>query len=179
MSRHCIIIIDMPKGSSTWGTAKHIVFNLKKLIAFAYNNDSCVVLVKPYPDDPPDRRAEVADKDDIRNDFVLGFRPDPARGEVLVVPKKRSPSAFAHTDFDRYLREKDCDTVVVTGVETNAGVRITASDALYHACKVICISDCCAASTEFMHKAGLRDLAVFSEMMTLQEYMYKYSRVRV
>lgn len=184
MSRHCVAIIDMLKGPSRWGTpfmypgAENIVPNLKKLTAFAHNNDSCVAVIKQYPDDPPYQRAEVSENA-VRNDFVLGLQPDQAQGELSVVQKNRSQSAFAHTDFDRYLREKDCDTVVVTGVETNAGVRITASDALYHAYKVICISDCCASSTEFMHNAGLRDLEIFSEVITLQEYMYKYSRVRV
>lgn len=185
MSRHCITVMDILKEPSRWETpgrypaAERVVSNLKRLITFGHDNDTCVAFIQdPYLGDYLQGSPGGSPKDTKSTDPVLGLHPDQARGELLVVQKNSRLSAFAYTDFDHYLREKSCDTVVVTGVETNAGVRITASDALYHAYKVICISDCCTSSSEFMHKAGLRDLEMFSEVVTLQEYMYKYSRVR-
>ncbi len=91
-------------------------------------------------------------------------------GDEYLIPKRRH-SGFMYTDLDLYLREENIDTVVVTGVWTNVCVRSTASDASYRAYKVIAISDCCASKDEEMHRAGLRDMAIFAKVMTVDEYI--------
>lgn len=101
------------------------------------------------------------------SDFIKELYPE---GEEYKIPKRRH-SAFAHTDLDLYLREENLDTVVVTGVWTNVCVRSTASDALYNAYKVITLSDCCASKTEEMHEYGLKDLSIFTKVMTLDAYI--------
>ena len=114
-------------------------------------------------------RPRHAVKGSWGSDFIPELKPREDLGDYIV-PKRRH-SAFAYTDFDLYLREEKIDTVVVTGVWTNVCVRSTASDALYHAYNVICIADCVASATEEMHLAGLRDMGLFAEIMTLEEYM--------
>ena len=49
-------------------------------------------------------------------------------------------------------------------------VRSTASDALYHGYNVICLSDGTTSQDEEMHVAGLRDMALFGKIMTVDEY---------
>jgi nicotinamidase-related amidase len=64
------------------------------------------------------------------------------------------------------------------GVWTNVCVRCSASDASYRAYKVIAISDCCASKDEEMHKAGLRDMAIFAKVMTSDEYISDWQNNR-
>eukprot|EP00825_Cyclidium_porcatum_P042574 TRINITY_DN5862_c0_g1_i1.p2 TRINITY_DN5862_c0_g1~~TRINITY_DN5862_c0_g1_i1.p2 ORF type:complete len:132 (-),score=7.25 TRINITY_DN5862_c0_g1_i1:274-669(-) len=93
-------------------------------------------------------------------------------GDYIV--QKRRHSTFSYTDFDLYCREEKIDTVVVTGVWTNVCVRSTASDALYHAYNVVAVSDCCASANEEMHQGGLRDMGLFAEIKTLEEYLREW-----
>ncbi|MNH29460.1 Maleamate amidohydrolase [compost metagenome] len=92
--------------------------------------------------------------------------------------QKRRHSAFSYTDMDLFLREEGIDTVAVTGVWTNVCVRSTASDAMYHTYKVVCISDCCASKDEEMHLSGLRDIGIFGEVVTLEQYKEKNAVVK-
>lgn len=101
------------------------------------------------------------------SDFISDLYP---LDDEYIVPKRRH-SGFAYTDLDLYLREENIDTVVVTGVWTNVCVRSTASDALYNAYKVITLSDGCASKTEEMHDYGLKDLSLFSKIMTIDEFI--------
>lgn len=183
MGKHCIAIIDMlndfigPKASLRCPAGEEIVPNLRKLIDFAHENDIKVVFVQEaHRKNDADFRVRPihAIKGSWGSDFIPELRPDEEKGDYVV--QKRRHSAFAYTDFDLYLREEECDTVVVTGVWTNVCVRSTASDALYHAYKVVAISDCCASANEEMHQAGLRDMGLFAEIIDLDGYMKKYAK---
>lgn len=101
------------------------------------------------------------------SDFIKELYPE---GEEYIVQKRRH-SGFAHTDLDLYLREENLDTVVVTGVWTNVCVRSTASDALYNAYKVITLSDGVHSKNDEMHENGLKDLSIFTKIMTIDEYI--------
>lgn len=101
------------------------------------------------------------------SDFIKELYPE---GDEYTIPKRRH-SAFAHTDLDLYLREENLDTVVVTGVWTNVCVRSTAADALYNAYRVITLRDCCASKTEEMHNYGLKDLSIFTKVITVDQFM--------
>ncbi|MDA6131302.1 isochorismatase family protein, partial [Escherichia coli] len=69
-----------------------------------------------------------------------------------------------------FLREEEIDTVVLTGVWTNVCVRSTASDALYHGYNVICISDATASQDDDMHVSGLRDIDIFGDILSTENY---------
>ncbi|ABB16042.1 MULTISPECIES: cysteine hydrolase family protein [Carboxydothermus] len=179
--RHCIVIIDMlndfigPNAPLRCPDGEKIVPNLQKLVEFAHENGINVVFVQEaHRKNDADFRVRPvhAVKGTWGSDFIPELRPDEEKGDYIV--QKRRHSAFAYTDLDLYLREEKIDTVVVTGVWTNVCVRSTASDALYHAYNVIAISDCCASANEEMHQAGLRDMALFAEVMTLEEYMKEW-----
>jgi len=180
-NRHCIVIIDMlndfigPKAPLRCPDGEKIVPNLQKLVEFAHENGINVVFVQEaHRKNDADFRVRPvhAIKGTWGSDFIPELRPDEEKGDYIV--QKRRHSSFAYTDLDLYLREENIDTVVVTGVWTNVCVRSTASDALYHAYNVIAISDCCASKDEEMHQAGLRDMALFAEIVTLEEYMKEW-----
>lgn len=181
MGRHCIVVIDMlndfigKKVPLRCPAGEEIVANLQKLVEYARNNGDRVVFVQEaHRKNDADFKVRPvhAIKGTWGSDFIPDLRPDEEKGDYIV--QKRRHSAFAYTDFDLYLREEECDTVVVTGVWTNVCCRSTASDALYHAYKVIALSDCNASATEEMHQSGLRDMGLFAEVIKLKEYMEKY-----
>lgn len=87
---------------------------------------------------------------------------------------KRRHSAFSYTDFDLFLREEKIDLIVLAGGWTNTGIRSTASDAFYQAYQTITIGDCCFSQTEEMHLSGLRDIAMFGQVMTLRKFTDYY-----
>jgi len=182
MPRHGILIIDMlndfadPKGVLYCPNNRKIIPTLQRLISWvrerkAQGNDDVqlIFIQEAHRVNDADFRVRPvhAVKGTWGSDFIDELRPE--EGEYIV--QKRRHSAFAHTDLDLYLREENIDTVVVTGTWTNVCVRSSASDALYYAYKVITLSDACQSKTEEMHQAGLKDLSIFSKVMTVDEYI--------
>ncbi len=185
MGKHAVVIIDMlndfihPDGALTCPNGAAIVPALQELIEFSHENEIQVIFVQEaHRKNDADFRVRPihAIKGSWGSDFIDELRPDESKGDYVV--QKRRHSAFSYTDMDLYLREEGIDTVVVTGVWTNVCVRSTASDAMYHTYKVVCISDCCASKDEEMHLSGLRDIGIFGEVVTLERYKEKYAVVK-
>lgn len=70
----------------------------------------------------------------------------PEENDLIV--KKRRYSSFYQTDLELLLRERNIDTIIITGVMTNICVRSTAHDGFFKGYNVIVPSDACAASCE-------------------------------
>jgi nicotinamidase-related amidase len=182
-NRHCIVVIDMlndfigPRAALRCPDGEKIVPNIQRLVAFAHEKGIHVVfLQEAHRKNDADFRVRPvhAVKGTWGSDFIDALRPDEAKGDYVV--QKRRHSGFTYTDMDLYLREEKIDTVVVTGCWTNVCVRSTASEALYHAYNVIALSNGCASANEEMHLAGLRDMGLFSEIMTTEEYIRGWPR---
>jgi nicotinamidase-related amidase len=182
MSKDAIIIIDMlndfadPKGALFCPAGRTIIPNLQDLIKFAHEKGiQLVFMQEAHRKNDKDFRVRPvhAVKGSWGSDFIDELRPNEDLGDYII--QKRRHSSFAYTDLDLFLREEEIDTVVVTGTWTNVCVRSTASDALYHTYKVRCISDCCASKTQEMHEAGLVDIGIFGEVLTLEEYKKLHS----
>lgn len=182
MPRHAILVIDMlndfvgEKATLRCPGADLIVPNLQKLFKWVRerraNGKDEVQLVhiqEAHRKNDADFRVRPvhAVKGTWGSDFIEELKPE---GDEYIVQKRRH-SGFAYTDLDLYLREENIDTVVLTGVWTNVCVRSTASDALHHAYKVIVLSDGTQSKTQEMHESGLRDLSLFSKIMTIDEYI--------
>ncbi|WP_432407253.1 cysteine hydrolase family protein [Wukongibacter sp. M2B1] len=179
MPRHAIVVIDMlndfvgEKAPLRCPGGDDIVPDLQKLFKWVRaRKDDDIHLVhiqEAHRKNDADFRVRPvhAVKGTWGSDFIKELYPE---GEEYIVPKRRH-SGFAHTDLDLYLREENIDTVVVTGVWTNVCVRSTASDALYNAYKVITLSDGCASKTQEMHEYGLKDLSIFTKVMTIDQYI--------
>lgn len=178
MASHAILVIDMlndfvgEKAPLRCPGADDIVPNLMKLFEWVRarkeDNIQIVHIQEAHRKNDADFRVRPvhAVKGTWGSDFIKELYP---QEEEYIVPKRRH-SGFAHTDLDLYLREENINTVVVTGVWTNVCVRSTASDALYNAYKVITLSDGCASKTKEMHEYGLKDLSMFTKIMTIDEY---------
>ncbi len=178
MPRHAILIIDMlndfvdEKGALTCPGARPLVPNLQRILNWVRKREGddiqIVHIQEAHRKNDADFRVRPLHAVDGTwgSDFIPELYPE----DNEYVVKKRRHSGFAHTDLDLYLREENIDTVVVTGVWTNVCVRSTATDALANAYKVISLSDGCASKTEEMHEYGLKDLSIFSKVMTIDEY---------
>lgn len=182
MPRHGIVVIDMlndfvgEKAPLRCPGGEEIIPNLQKLFAWVRQRNEkglddiqLIHIQEAHRKNDADFRVRPvhAVKGTWGSDFIKELYP---QGEEYIVPKRRH-SGFAHTDLDLYLREENLDTVVVTGVWTNVCVRSTASDALYNAYKVITLSDGVHSKNDEMHEAGLRDLSLFTKIMTIDEYI--------
>lgn len=182
MKRHAILVIDMlndfvgEKAPLRCPGGEKIIPDLQKLFAWVRERNArglddvqLVHIQEAHRKNDADFRVRPvhAVKGTWGSDFIKELYP---QGEEYIVPKRRH-SGFAHTDLDLYLREENIDTVVVTGVWTNVCVRSTASDALYNAYKVITLSDGVHSKNDEMHEAGLRDLSIFTKVMTIDEYI--------
>jgi nicotinamidase-related amidase len=182
MARHGIVVIDMlndfigEKAQLRCPGGEEIIPNLQKLFKWVRERNAqglddiqLIHVQEAHRKNDADFRVRPrhAVKGTWGSDFIQELYPE---GEEYTIPKRRH-SAFAHTDLDLYLREENLDTVVVTGVWTNVCVRSTASDALYNAYKVITLSDGVHSKNDEMHEAGLRDLSIFTKVMTIDEYI--------
>jgi len=184
MSRHAILVIDMlndfigEKASLRCPGGETIIPDLQRLFKWVRgrkdDNVQLVYIQESHRENDADFRVRPihAVRGTWGSKIISELHPE--KGEY-VVPKRRH-SGFQYTDLELYLREEDIDTVVVTGVWTNVCVRSTATDALARAFKVITLSDGCASKTEEMHEYGLKDLSIFSKVMTIDEYIQAWEK---
>jgi nicotinamidase-related amidase len=80
----------------------------------------------------------------------------PAAGEVLI--EKQWASAFHATDIDTRLRQRDVDSLVVTGLSTSGCVRATAVDGLQYDYPVVVPREAVGDRNADAHVANLFDL---------------------
>ncbi|MCM3739723.1 cysteine hydrolase [Oceanobacillus luteolus] len=176
--KHALVIIDMlndfigENATLRCPDGEKIVPKIREAIDFCHENNIQVIHVQEaHRKNDADFRVRPvhAIKGTWGSQFIPELQPEEDKGDYVV--QKRRHSAFSYTDFDLFLREESIDTVVLTGVWTNVCVRSTASDALYHGYNVIALSDATASKDEDMHIAGLRDMDLFGEILTTDEYM--------
>lgn len=187
MAKHAILVIDMlndfadPKGVLYCPNSRKIIPTMQKLFDWVRernkngNDDIQLIFIQEaHRKNDADFKVRPvhAVKGTWGSDFIDELRP--LDSEYIV--QKRRHSAFAHTDLDLYCREEKIDTIVVTGTWTNVCVRSSASDALYYAYKVITLSDAVQSKTEEMHQCGLRDLSIFTKVMTVDEYIEAWDK---
>ena len=79
---------------------------------------------------------------------------------------------FLFSSFEHILRMLSVDTIIMTGINTNAGCLLTAVDAFQRGFDVIMVTDCCAAWNEEKHQSALNYLKQFKdfiEQLNLEE----------
>jgi nicotinamidase-related amidase len=87
---------------------------------------------------PPAVASEIAPS--------AGFQP----GDILVT--KRHWGAFAGTDLEQQLKTRGVDTVVLTGISTNAGVESTARQGTGLGFAFVLVEDACAGPDADQHR---------------------------
>ena len=179
--KHALVVIDMlndfveATGALTCANAWSIVPKIQEVLAFGRRHGIQVVYIQEahrLHDADFRVRPVHAVRGTWGSQFISELQPEEAAGDYVI--QKRRHSGFSYTDFDLFLREEQIDTVVLTGVWTNVCVRSTASDALYHGYNVICLSDGTTSQDDEMHRAGLRDISLFGQIMTAAEYQQRW-----
>jgi ureidoacrylate peracid hydrolase len=84
---------------------------------------------------------------------------DTRPGEEIVV--KHRYSAFRGTDLDLILRSRGIQSVILTGVATNACVESTGRDVYMHDYYLVFVSDGCATTSAGAHQATLANIDQF------------------
>lgn len=79
-------------------------------------------------------------------------------------------SAFIKNDFEKKLKERRIDTLLIAGTKTNVCCECTARDAMMLDYKVVMLSDCTAALSDEEHLATLENMIQqFGDVMTADE----------
>ena len=82
--------------------------------------------------------------------------------------EKRHASSFHGTDLDDWLRARNVDSVVVTGLTTSGCVRATAVDGLQNNYKVLVPREACGDRDPEAHAANLYDMnAKYADVVSL------------
>jgi maleamate amidohydrolase len=84
--------------------------------------------------------------------------------------EKRHASSFHGTELDAWLKARDVDSVVVTGLTTSGCVRATAVDGLQNNYRVVVPREACGDRDDEAHRANLYDLnAKYADVLSLTE----------
>lgn len=93
----------------------------------------------------------------------------PRDGDKVVTHKR--VGGFSDSDLDATLKAAGVDTVVFTGVATNASVEGTARHASDLGYRTVVVSDACSAGSEAAHNASLESLGLLAEIVTTDELL--------
>ena len=135
-------------------TAAQVVENSKKLADAFRVHGAPVVYVRvdlndfmKLPVDQPHNRGDEplpAAASEITPS--AGFQ----HGDILVT--KRHWGAFAGTDLEQQLKSRGIDTIVLTGISTNAGVESTARQGTGLGFAFVLVEDACSAQSAEHHR---------------------------
>lgn len=135
-------------------TAAQVVENSKKLAEAFRARGAPVVYVRVDINDflklPVDQPFNTGDKPlpAAASEIApsAGFQP----GDMLIT--KRHWGAFAGTQLEQQLKARGIDTVVLTGISTNAGVESTARQGTGLGFAFVVVEDACAAQDADHHR---------------------------
>lgn len=109
---------------------------------------------------------------------TLGSFPSPlspGNGERLFI--KQYPSAFFRTKLDKWLLQRNVDTLFLCGFSTSGCVRASALDALQNGFIPFVISDASADRNHALHTQNLRDIgAKYAEIVDTNKVMQLIGR---
>jgi len=100
------------------------------------------------------------------------FHPDLAVTENDQVIVKHRVSAYYNTKLPDILKEKNIDTVVISGVSTNMTVELTSKELHDRDYNVIVLEDACGAADETIHQASIQTLQRLTKVMLVEEWMH-------
>ena len=153
-----LVLIDLQNATVAVNTAPHpaarVVANSVKLAQAFRGHGAPVVYV----------RVDLNDFLELPVDqpFNLGNRPLPAMvseiapsaefqpGDILLT--KRHWGAFAGTNLEQQLRSRGVDTVVLTGISSNAGVESTARQGTGLGFGFVVVEDACSGQDGEQHR---------------------------
>jgi nicotinamidase-related amidase len=153
-----LVLIDLQNAILGIGTAPYtaaqVVENSRKLAEAFRIQGAPVVYVRVDLNDflklPVDQPHNMGDKPlpAVASEIAAsaGFQ----LGDILIT--KRHWGAFAGTDLEQQLRSLGVDTVVLTGISTNAGVESTARQGTGLGFAFVLVEDACSAQDAEQHR---------------------------
>jgi nicotinamidase-related amidase len=141
-------------------TAAQVVENSRKLAEGFRAHGAPVVYVRvdlndfmKHPvDQPHNRGAEPLPAAASEITPSAGFQ----HGDILVT--KRHWGAFAGTDLEQQLKSRGIDTVVLTGISTNAGVESTARQGTGLGFAFVLVEDACSSQNAEHHRFAFENI---------------------
>ena len=141
-------------------TAAQVIENSKKLAEAFRAKGSPVVYVRVDLNDflklPVDQPHNLGDKPlpAAASEIApsAGFQP----GDILLT--KRHWGAFAGTDLEQQLKTRGIDTVVLTGISTNAGVESTARQGAGLGFGFVLVEDACSGQNAEHHRFAFENI---------------------
>jgi nicotinamidase-related amidase len=135
-------------------TAAQVVENSRKLAEAFRAKGSPVVYVRVDMNDflklPADQPTNLGDKPLPAAASEIAASAGFQAGDILIT--KRHWGAFAGTDLEQQLRSRGVDTVVLTGISTNAGVESTARQGTGLGFAFVLVEDACSAQDAEQHR---------------------------
>ena len=135
-------------------TAAQVVANSKKLAEAFRAAGAPVVYVRVDINDflklPVDQPHNMGDKPIPAVASEIAPSADFQPGDILLT--KRHWGAFAGTDLEQQLKARGVDTVVLTGISTNAGVESTARQGTGLGFAFVLVEDACAGPDAEQHR---------------------------
>src|SRR6202035_3131395 len=153
-----LVLIDLQNAiigmNSVPHTAAEVIENSKKLAESFRALGAPVVYVRVDLNDfmklPVDQPPNLGDKPlpAVASEIAptAGFQP----GDILVT--KRHWGAFAGTDLEQQLKSRAIDTVVLTGICTNAGVESSVRQGTGLGFAFVLVEDACSAQSAEHHR---------------------------
>jgi nicotinamidase-related amidase len=154
-----LVLIDLQKGILSMPTAPHSgldVVRRSNLLAQAFRAKGATVVyvrvdmgdVLRLPVDNPYRDPNAPPPPASASELVpeAGFES----GDLLIT--KRHWGAFAGTELEQALKQRGVDTVVLTGISTNAGVESTARQGTGLGFAFIIVEDACTSRDADDHR---------------------------
>jgi nicotinamidase-related amidase len=159
-----LVLIDLQNAIIGMNTVPHIaaqvVENSRKLAEAFRAHRAPVVYVRVDLNDfmklPVDQPHNLVDKPlpAAASEIApsAGFQP----GDILVT--KRHWGAFAGTGLEQQLKSRGIDTVVLTGVSTNAGVESTARQGTGLGFAFVLVEDACSSQNAEHHRFAFENI---------------------
>jgi nicotinamidase-related amidase len=159
-----LVLIDLQNAivgmNSVPHTAADVVENSKKLAEAFRVHGAPVVYVRVDLNDfmriPVDQPPNLGDKPlpAAASEIAAsaGFQP----GDILLT--KRHWGAFAGTDLEQQLKSRGIDTVVLTGISTNAGVESTARQGSGLGFAFVLVEDACSSQNAEHHRFAFENI---------------------
>ena len=154
-----LVVIDLQQGIVARQTAPHspseVIERSSRLAKKLRAKGGTVVYVRvdmsnflQLPVDQPARDPNAPPLPSAASELVpeAGFQ----HGDVLIT--KRHWGAFAGTALEQTLRQRGVDTVVLTGISTNAGVESTARQGTGLGFGFVVVEDACSSTDAESHK---------------------------
>ncbi len=159
-----LVVIDLQAGIVAKETAPYssaqVIERSARLAKRLRERGGTIVYVRvdmanviPLPVDKPMRDPNAPPPPAAASELVpeAGFQ----QGDVLIT--KRHWGAFAGTELEQALKQRGVDTVVLTGISTNAGVESTARQGTGLGFAFVVVEDACSSADAEAHRFAVEN----------------------